>query len=441
VSFVLSIAILGAGASWVSRRWVGPQGPLLEQDLSLQTRLPGKWIDPAVTKTSQVRTRHEFWAFEKSSVAGSAVRLLESPELRSALFPGYPEQMFADVELWRDYFGRDQSSTAWLPPLQSRSRTGVLLYQSWLGCLDIYRRYGADVVIFGSSETFRSVVPEVLAKSAGSEKRRVLLCTTTYSYPQQAEWVLHEMARAGKPVPAWIILGVSVWSLYQGHPAFIAAQAEKHGVMDRYLASRYGRFSLDLKPSEELRPPRWDDLFTPTWAMLSKHRSRVGLDLNPVSYLKAHPDAPADGEFLSSAMTGGNLDRALSPMKPSFPLFKGLSARECEGAEPTALEPVVRAARAGAGHVLVYVPPVSPRILATLPKCYLERFAAAINALHDEKTRIQAEGSASYGLTDADYIYSGEIDGIAKFDSVHTNYVGALKVSARIQHRLEGAGP
>src|SRR5256885_2274913 len=112
--FFSSLAFLAVTSSWAFRHAVGSSVPLLDQDLPLQQHLPASWVDRDVIRASKVRRQREFWAFEKSSVTGAALRVLEVPELRSALFPGYPESMFADDDLWRAYSSRDFSSTAWL---------------------------------------------------------------------------------------------------------------------------------------------------------------------------------------------------------------------------------------------------------------------------------------------------------------------------------------
>jgi hypothetical protein len=437
VAFALALPTLALGSSWAFHVALHSRPPLLDQDTALQDRLPQAWIDRQVVRVSKVRDRREFWAFEKSNVRGTAIKLLETPELRGALFPGYSEAMFNDQELWRIYSTRDFSSTAWLPPLQSSASPGVLVYHSWLGCLDIFRRYGADVIVFGSSETFRSLVPAALSH------KRVLFCTTTYSYPHQAEWLAREMARSDVPRASWVILGVSLWSLYQDHAGFQSAQAEKKQLWDRYLASRYGRFAGDFKASENFRPPTWDQLYLPNLSTLGKHRNRLHEAQDPATYFSRNPDATTDGVVSRASLsTPAGLSAFFSSFKPSFPLFQGLDESQChDRGEDRSLRTAVQATHAIAEHTLLYVPPISPRIRERLPRCYLERFQRTLTSLAGEGTIVQAAQSEDYGLTDSDYFYAGDIDGLVKFDSVHTNFLGAMKVSRQVAARLLGGRP
>jgi hypothetical protein len=51
---------------------------------------------------------------------------------------------------------------------------------SWRGSFDLFERHGADVILFGSSESYRSLIPAVLAESlgGGTERIKVLSCQT-----------------------------------------------------------------------------------------------------------------------------------------------------------------------------------------------------------------------------------------------------------------------
>ena len=442
LAFAFSLPVLALGSSWIFHRAFPDGRPWLDQDLGLQGRLPVEWLDLGVLRVQKVRRREEFWAFEKSNVEGTALRVLETPALREALYPGYPPEMFADRELWRAYASRDFSSTAWLPPLQPYSSYGILTYQSWMGCLDIFRRQGADVVIFGSSETFRSLVPQVLS---GDKARKVLLCTTTSSYPEQAQWVAREMAKPGMPRAQWVIFGISLWSLHQGHDRYLSIQAEKRSLLDRYLASRYGQYEADVKAAEVLRPPTWDDLYSPNLSAWSRHRSRAHGPTTAADYFARQPETVATGAIARKVLEGGDFGAALAGFKPSFPLLDGVDEKLCA---PGALDaegllgPSIRAVARIADHTLLYVPPISPRMRAVLPGCYLDTFARALQSFGDGgAVTLAAEKAEDYGLADSDYLYAGDLETVVKYEAVHTNFAGAVKVSRRIESRLAGVSP
>ena len=145
--------------------------------------LPENWVDSEIRTPYQAKASHRFWAGVLSSPGQVALDALDSPELFSRFFPGYPEAMRTDRALWRDYFSREFDVKTMSETLSGNTPFGVTVYLSWAGCMDIFRRYGADVVIFGASDVAQAIPTDLLSdllKAAhipGLSNPRVLNCT------------------------------------------------------------------------------------------------------------------------------------------------------------------------------------------------------------------------------------------------------------------------
>jgi hypothetical protein len=121
----------------------------------------------------------------------------------------------------------------------------------------------------------------------------------------------------------------------------------------------------------------------------------------------------------------------------------GLDARHCgEFAGTQRLAPAVEALKLVARQVVLYEPPISARMRQTLPECYTRAYQETLEHFRQDPRIIVLNGNpASYGLTDGDYLYSSEKEGIAQFDSNHVNFWGARKVSQAISNVLARSAP
>jgi hypothetical protein len=246
------------------------------------------------------------------------------------------------------------------------------------------------------------------------------------------------MAKPGMPHARWAVLGVSLWSFYQGHAGFQSVQSEKKTQWDRYLASEYGHYGPDFKTADFFRPPAWDEVFAPNLYTLSKHRGRTRTAEDAAAFFTQQAQASAQGNFgAGEASDPRALEKLLTGYRPTFPLLEGLTDSQCasyHGEE--LLAPVLQATARIADRVVLYVPPISPRLRDTLPPCYLADFDKTIASFRSPSTLIADAKAADYGLTDSDYLYVGEADGVAHYDANHTNFAGAVKVSRRFAQKL-----
>ena len=186
------------------------------------SEVPAAWVDPSIRSPYEAKATHRFWAGAVSSPGQFALDPLGSPELFSKFFPGYPDSMRTDQALWRDYFSRDFDVKVMMDSLSGDSPFGTTAYYSWAGCLDIFRRYGADVVIFGASDVAQAIPPDLLsqslktAKIRGLSNPRVLNCTGAAGVIDSFESMAREMVKSADRVgrPSWIIYGYSGTSAY-----------------------------------------------------------------------------------------------------------------------------------------------------------------------------------------------------------------------------------
>ena len=223
LALLLTCVFGSAALSILSRRYVIPKNLQRSQDLQSASLVENfahqgsanrSWVDQSAKNALEAKEGHRFWLAPDEFLTGLSLKVLENPSLFQTFFPGYPEELREDAALWDRYFKSDFTSASWIYTLGQTPQTQLLTFYSWAGCFEIYKKYGADIVILGTSETLRDIPSDLLSEKLSHNVRKRILHCGIYSLNfDSMELALRELAKS-KHQPEWIILGVSLWNGY-----------------------------------------------------------------------------------------------------------------------------------------------------------------------------------------------------------------------------------
>ncbi len=371
--------------------------------------------DKTVFTMEDARRRRLFWT-QFSQGTGLAIRLLDDPELFESVFPGY-RRARGDRELWRDYFLDFEQST-FSPVLMRTTGRLAMINTSWLGSLALYKKYGADIVLLGNSETFQNIPSGLLrdmlekGRDEASRSLRVLSCGRSYMMPRTAALSAEAMAESGRAAKL-VIWGYSRWNAGNADgddptdASALAAYLKSRRVGRRFLAG------FDW-PFEAV--PTWDKLVPLGVQNVWNQKQAVARDR-----LSLMPDALARDPAAVDAFAA----RLASARAPS----RGGSGKVCGIAEASAdLDKALAAILRAADKALVFVPPTTDLVV---PPCAAE-IDAMLRSKAGPRVMVVTDDWRSYGLRYHDYVWPSETPGISRLDGNHVNYAGAKKVTARI---------
>jgi hypothetical protein len=427
-AFGLPIALLSVYA--IFRLAVPPETAVktlstLELDQRLLSSIPEAWTERSITSVERIKEKRLFWANQPNQSGGVGLRLLETPELFGSVYPGYPAAMARDTSLWNGYFRRAFGTEIFSEAMKDSAPSGVAVVISSVGCIDIYERYGADLVIFGASEAYRGIIPSVLSKlvtAPGARASRVLVCASpTPDLVRMTAEAMARNSREGKT--AWAIWGVSPWSFRPRDPD---VQAHWRSRVEEYLTASFTpihawlRFRLLLS-----QLATWDSVFEPSlqrYLDTTQNRSEEGGV--PLEIPEARR---GDSAYIGSAVSRRHW---------SFPYLKHVAAEECGFSEGRReLDGTLDALLGLSDRVLLFVPPTTPLQASETPKCFQESARAIVASKAASRVVTKVGDWRVYGLDFADYV-----DSRGRIDVNHVNYAGAEKITAKLAREILGAG-
>ena len=328
--------------------------------------------------------------------------------------------MAHDDALWERYFASDFVPQSWFHFLQPHAPLGMKVYYSWPGCFDIIRNYGADVVVFGNSETFNGIQPDLFADLLndsglpGLSGRRIIVCGTSSMPMETVRAAAAEMLRENGPRIDLVIWGVSFWSFY-ARPAQEAILVDMH----RDALKQYG-------------PSAWKRLENHKAADLFRHVT--WRDVLPFTYVDSRPTVEDDRLVPASFLDDqAALAAAASRMKPFFAPLAGSSKTDCDFTPAEAeLDGALRVIRQLARRTLLYVPPTTPLTIRSAPQCLLEEAAQALLRRAEPDVHVLVDGWESYGLRYSHFLFPTRNAGYFAVNVNHTNALGAEQITRRI---------
>jgi hypothetical protein len=385
----------------------------------------------------QAKADQLFWLGNVEG-AGAAIDLLRNANLFNQLFPGYGRALFQDNALWRDYFQLEFGPDSFLGDETDLSQQGFRVAYSWTGCFEIYQKYGADVLVLGSSETYKALVPSQIADDlvpVFSEKPKVLFCVTHGMPVSVAKTTVDELLRLSAARPRLIIWGYSFWMAYRHSQTLAGYENELAAEYTRYHKfENVGGSSRILQSIREILHYRLADFFpVASWdrvmsfslakarAALSRsaQRNREGIEVPRVV-------AGADKSTLDSYLTGH--------LKPYYDLVNGISESDCSvGAAQAEVASTMDGLRKLSQNVFIYMPPTTHHHRATVPGCFIPAVTDMLKRVSENKGASFLEASPEdYGLDNRDFLYSTLDADVFYFDVNHANFDGGRKITSKL---------
>ncbi len=342
----------------------------------------------------EAKLRGLFWIPGSGAVAPA--------EVLPSLYPGYSPEGAA----WRRYFRELFDQNTYLPGRDADDRR---VSASSLGALGLAREQGADVVIFGISDTFIPVNPAGLGLPG-----RVLHVGRGNLLPEAVTW--YASALKGRPKAKLAIWGHSlVYGRRDPSDALVLG-----GVRGLYR---------DWRGREVVA--KWDYRFPhPSWDLV------VGPGLQQAAEIENEglliPDAIANDpkrltEFLERNDDGAHrIERG-----PEDRNLADLSVRT---------DRTLAALLEIAEKVLIFLPPTHPLDRSRGRHGMFYAMQGGLNAYASGGTVfVDTEDWDAYGLTDRDYLYRSRVPGFWKIDPIHANAAGARKITARLSKAAKAA--
>lgn len=394
--------MVGARASWNRRRLKRALDP---------GAVPAAWIQPGVLDPEGAKLEHLFWC-----QGVGALKVLQTPELYDGMFPGY-EAARGDSALWSRYFAERFEQTVYSPALmRATADRSLRVSASSFGSLDLYRKYGGDIILFGVSDTFIPVSTGLLRENLDelgrpqARGKRILLFARGNLTPEEVAWLARGIH--GRPRKS----ALAVWG-------FSLTMARRQPLADML---RRDFFNLYRNWRAENNIARFDRRFPhPTWDVLLGAVSGAGAEGPRI------PDAvAADARTLDAFLDSGDPARyAIDPDEADCDVT-ALSRGVDE-----ALGELLKVA----DKVLLYVPPTAAAGRRGTAACLAPSVTAMLLTKAGPRVEVETSGWRSYGLTSRDYLYPAAEKGFWTLDPLHANASGARKITRVLARRVAEA--
>jgi hypothetical protein len=365
----------------------------------------------------------------------SQIDPLHDPALMDLTFPGYPREMTLATKLWRNYFAREfetkvSASTLSLLGLEGQ---GMAIHETWTGCLDILRDYGADILIVGASDTAQSLPPDELAKYFPNQ--RILMCASpslTVDATREFLQLVAEISSPERPI-RWIVFGMSTTLSFTPSIYYPAINRGKVEMLEAYRRKNFlGRYSF-LNNRLSL-PWSWNDI-------LPVRRDVQHVPLPDRQERKKNAlDNPERWSIFSFTMTPSDLndDARVQELRrehaPTAYFFSGDQDPSCARLQELSgkLQEIRDLSNHLAGHSLFFFNPTLGDELRQAPVCYLSELDRFLNGLQNAQTKIIPR--TDFGVPIADFAFRERLDrpNEVKLDMAHVNISGARKITEAI---------
>jgi hypothetical protein len=365
----------------------------------------------------------------------SKIDSLQDSALMDLTFPGYPREMASDTNLWRNYFAREfetkvSSSTLSLPGLEGQ---GSAIHESWTGCLDILRDYGADILIVGASDTAQSLPPDELAKYFPNQ--RILMCASpslTVDATREFLQLVAEISSRVRPI-RWVIFGMSTTLSFTPSIYYPAINRGKIEMLEAYRRKNFlGRYSF-LNNRLSL-PVSWNDILP-----VRRDVQHVPLP-NRQERKKNRPDNPERWSIFSFTMTPSELkdEARVQELRrehaPTAYFFSGDQDPSCVRLQELRgqWQQIRDLSNQLAAHSLFFFNPTLGDELRQAPACYLPELDRFLSELQNAQTGIIPR--TDFGVPVADFAFRERLDRPLelKLDMAHVNISGARKITEAV---------
>ncbi len=362
----------------------------------------------------------------------------EQPAILDSLYPGYggPE-LWRDRQLWNNYFIRDYDTKVTSTTFSDdKEYAGVVVYQSFTGCFDIVRRYGADILILGASDLAQAVPPDVLARSFPQKK--ILICaapTFTLDTAVASLELIDKLYPENHPRPEYVLVGVSRTMAYLASPFYKALDWTKSELIQRYKQADFLGFYAWLNQAYRF-PITWNALFPVRRD--ANHLPLVNRITHPERWsildLQISPE-----EYLADPTV---FDEKRRVNKQGSSIFLNAENEgDCRKMRrlPELLQTVNERALKLARKSVIFTTPTMGDELREAPACYVEMYNREILNLNGERTLAIDRDMKGYGLSILDFAFrdSWKRGGLLTFDVAHPNVSGAEKFTSFLSQAMK----
>lgn len=413
-------------------------------DQELLAALRGPLVNPRISSAEDAKKHEFFWANSGDGELGAAVDVLSSPSLFQGVFPGYPESMRQDRAFWRTYFKLPFSPDSYVPELSEGIRYGVRVRYAWTGCFQTARDYGADVVILGTSEVYRAIIPSLLHKRLRNsgiddfQDIKILMCAGTALPSECVAWTARELRSRMEKKIDLVIWGFSFWQTFlrsDEQRKFLSLREKEFrlywGVENRLFASFSG--IQDYSLAHFLSGISWNSTLKASHAKVKAKMMSVDSDVTAVSPLNATPVSMEDArDPVRLASAAG---RVTSP----FHMLRGVSEPDCHMEDAGEVFDSTLSALLELGErAFVYLPPTTDLTLRAIPPCLAENARGMASSRKNERVEIMTASWKDYGLRYEHYLQPDNDNRKLTLDRNHVNILGALIVTNRLADRIIG---
>lgn len=374
---------------------------------------------------------------------GLGIDVLADVSLLDSVFPGYGQALYQDKKFWNNYFKTEFGPNALIQSKPNLLKEGFRVSYSWTGCFSIYEKYGADVLVLGSSEVYMGLIPGLLAEVMTplfTRPPKVLFCVTPAMSAETVKLTAQELIRLHGQKPQIIIWGYSFWAAYTRSTKLAGYQNEKNKEFAEYfrrenLANREWYSSIfnfisNAKGSDFFPKIGWDDVleFSVTKAR-SVTANQAGGDAEGVNVRKEN--LSLDDAHLSAHLR--------STLKPYYDITRGITVSDClMGGADAIFEDAAIELKQLSPNVFVYLAPTTLHHRRTVPECFLPNVKLMLTHVSEkEGIHLLATETEGFGLGDRDFIHPTLDSDRFYFDINHTNYFGAQKITREISSWIE----
>jgi hypothetical protein len=384
----------------------------------------------------EAKSKGLFWAANIQG-KGFGLDLLSDPALINSLFPGYGELLFKDQDFWRAYFKREFGPDSFMKLEQDLLKLEFRVTYSWTGCLKLYEKHGADVLVLGSSEVYKDLIPSLLAKDLSKlfpKPPKVLFCVAPAMSVEAVIMTSTDLLRLQNKKPKIIIWGYSFWSAYTNSKKIAEYQIEKNKQINKYLSDKriqegsilYKINSIsELKGADFFPKIDWNNIVQLTFDKVRSYEAEQGgKAAEGVHIQKSVLDL--DDQHLSAYLWKNLL--------PYYEITQGVTEKDCiMNSAKSEIEIAIKSLKLLSTNIYIYLTPTTEHHRKTVPPCFLPNVSAMLeNISRQEEVNILVKNMESYNLSNRDFIHPTLREDNFYFDINHANYQGAQKITKTI---------
>ncbi|MBI3288270.1 MAG: hypothetical protein HYZ74_01990 [Elusimicrobia bacterium] len=396
--FVAAAAASVLACGYVERRRAARRAALISEGL------PSEYFDSRRLRDDD----GELFAIRDDRGVRGWLRLLAHRELFDSVFPGY-EEALTDRAFWRLYAALFSDSSVVSPLVSGQADATVIT--SWAGNMELFRRYGADVLLLGSSEMYHALAPALLRDGMKSVGRKVLSVGIANMSPAAVAFTAREMKNGGRRahIAVW---GYSLWNAAHGK-----GYAEAETFVRRSAARRSQVFSRSGASGrwKARRGLSWDRF------IFNIERDWPTDDGGKRVFLLNEADIADESAFAA----------AIGRLAPFDMRLSGSGDRACDmdaaGAE---LDAALAEILAVSDKVVLYLVPTTPLQIRSAPACYAPSVRRMLRARAGPRVMVMDADWRAYGLGYRDFLKRNARRGVWWIDTAHPNIAGARKINA-----------